>query len=345
MNTTPSHQVDRSHARLGKPRTLARALLVAVVAIFTAAPANAEEVVSVLHAGSLGNVMGLAMGPAFEEATDYNAQMEGRGSVALANMILDGLRKPDVYISADPKTNEPLMKADLVDWYAYGFSNAMVIAYSPKSKYADEFEKAASLPPKEGALKAFQVMANEGVRVGRTDPKLDPKGYRTLFVLELAEQIYEKPKLSEKVLGEARNAEQIFPEMQLAARLDTGQLDVGFYYRNEALAHGLPYIQLPDKLCLCDPALAEWYATASYTAPDGTTYRGGPIVYSVTIPQAAPNPDGAVAFVEFMFSPQGRKILKDHGLPVVEHVVYGEWDAVPEELHDVLGPPAQKATK
>ena len=69
-------------------------------------------------------------------------------------------------------------------------------------------------------------MKPERFRLGRTDPKLDPKGYRTLFLFDLAERYYREANLAQKILGGADNPTQIFPEEQLLVRLETGQLEL-----------------------------------------------------------------------------------------------------------------------
>jgi molybdate/tungstate transport system substrate-binding protein len=51
-----------------------------------------ESEVSVLYAGSLVNLMEKDMGPTFNQATGYKYLGEGKGSVALANMIKEKLK-------------------------------------------------------------------------------------------------------------------------------------------------------------------------------------------------------------------------------------------------------------
>ena len=71
--------------------------------------------------------------------------------------------------------------------------------------------------------------------------------------------------------------------------------------------------------------MAATYAQAKVTLPGATqakgdtvVFTGEPIVYALTIPKNAPHPEVAEAFVRFVFSPQGQRILADAGLmPVV----------------------------
>ena len=59
-----------------------------------------------------------------------------------AKMIFDGLRSPDVFISADAAVNDKvLMTADkkLIDWYVTFASSAIVLGYNPQSKFKSLF--------------------------------------------------------------------------------------------------------------------------------------------------------------------------------------------------------------
>ncbi len=293
-----------------------------------------KGVVSVLYAGSLVNLMEQDVGPAFSRATGYTYRGEGKGSVALAHMIKDKLRRPDIFISADPKVDDLLTgweNGNLVRWFAVIFRNEMVLAYNPKSHFAANLEQARA-----GKLPVYQVLEQKGFRLGRTDPKLDPKGYRTLFLFELSEPYYHQPGLTRKLLGDAENPAQIFPEEELVARLEAGQLDAGIFYRNEAAEHHLPYLTFPPELNLSQPALDAQYATATYVSPKGTTYHGGAIVYTITIPETSRNREGAVAFVRFLLSSEGRAILETHGLPLIRPLIHGDRGAVPAGLQAVL---------
>ncbi len=306
------------------------------VPIAGAQPSGASKgTVSVFYAGSLVNLMEKDVGPAFGRATGYTYQGEGKGSVALANIIKDKLRVPDVFISADPRVNDLLMGAEdarFVRWYAVVFRNEMVVAYNPKSRFASDLEEA-----KAGKRPVHEVLQRKGFRLGRTDPQLDPKGYRTLFLFDLAERYYREPGLRDRIVGAPDNQAQIFPEEQLLARLETGQLDAGIFYRNEAVERRLPFVTFPRELNLSDSRLDTQYATATYVSPKGTRYWGGAIVYTVTILETSPNREGAVAFVSFLLSTQGRDILREHGLPFINPpLLYGDKSAVPLGLRSLV---------
>jgi molybdate/tungstate transport system substrate-binding protein len=299
-----------------------------------AAPAN-KGAVSVLYAGSLVNIMEHEVGPAFDKATGYRFVGEAGGSVALAHEIQDRLRAPDVFISADPNVNRLLMGAangNYVSWYLTLARTELVIGYNPHSRFAADFQEAAS-----GTKPWYQVLEEPGVRLGRTDPLLDPKGYNTLFLFQLAERYYHQPGLEQRILGGAENPDQIFPEEELVARLGAGQLDAGIFYLNEVKEQNLPYITLPPQINLGDPSLAATYATVQWINPKtGKVIKGAPILYTITIPSTAKNRDGAIAFVNFLLSSRGQAMLSANGVLQTAVKVVGEASAVPQPLRQYI---------
>jgi molybdate/tungstate transport system substrate-binding protein len=291
--------------------------------------------ISVLYAGSLVNLMEKKIGPAFTQTSGYPYEGEGKGSTALANEIKGKLRTPDIFISADANVDKNLMgsaNGNYVSWYTPFARTSIVIGYNPSGKLAADFQAAAN-----GTKPWYQVLEEPGVRLGRTDPALDPKGVRTIIVMELAQQYYHQPTLSQKILGTTENASQIFPEEELVTRLGSGQLDAGFFYLNEVKEQNLPYITLPNQVNLSDPSLNSTYAQATYTDPKtGKTTKGAATVYTITIPSTTKNNAGAIAFVSFLYSPQGESILTGDGLTLVTPAVSGDVSAVPNQLQSIL---------
>lgn len=298
----------------------------------TATPTPAaKSKISVLYAGSLVNLMEKKIGPAFTQATGYPYEGEGKGSTALATEIKGHLRTPDIFISASTAVDKSLMGAangNYVSWYATFIRTSMVIGYNPKSKFAADLQAAAN-----GTKPWYQVLEEPSFRLGRTDPALDPKGVRTIILMELAQQYYNQPNLEQKILGSAENTSQIFPEEELVARLGSGQLDAGFFYLNEVEEANLPYISLPAQINLGDPSYNSSYAKASYTDPkSGETTKGSATVYTITIPNTSKNKAGAIAFVNFIFSATGKSILTQDGLTLVTPKVEGNASAVPSQV-------------
>jgi molybdate/tungstate transport system substrate-binding protein len=279
-----------------------RSLLFTAAALpFLPRAARAAETVNVLYAGSLVNLMERGIGPAFDKSTGGKFAGYAGGSNKLANEIKGKLRRGDVFISANPKVNDDLTgpaNGDWVTWYVTFAQSPLVIGYSPASKLAT-------------ALKTkpwYEALRQPGIRIGRTDPKLDPKGALTVALLANAAKIYNQPNLSEQVLGAPENPAQVFPEENLVGRLQSGQLDVGFFYSTETADLKIPAVPLPPDVAL----------SAHYTA---TTLKD------------APNQAGATAFITFLLGPQGRTIMQQHGLDLATPTTTG---AVPPAIQSAL---------
>lgn len=290
------------------------ASLVVVTGIVAAAPAFAQDstkeapsggnTVNVLYAGSLVNLMERSIGPAFEKATGQQFRGYAAGSNKIANEIKGKLRRGDVFISASPKVNSNLMgeaNGDHVTWYVNFAESPLMIGYNPQSKFAAQFR----------SKRWDQVLQEPGIRIGRTDPKLDPKGAFTVEMMTRAAGLYHQPDLVEKTLGALDNPEQVLPEETLVGRLQSGQLDAGFFYSTETSDLKIPALR---------PA-PELQVKASYT---------------LTILNDAPNRSGAVSFVDFLLSEQGRALLRQHGVDVVKPTVSGSVQAIPPSVQAVL---------
>ncbi|NKJ49993.1 ABC transporter substrate-binding protein [Burkholderia sp. SG-MS1] len=284
------------------------ASLVVVTGIVTAAPTFAQDsgnnTVNVLYAGSLVNLMERSIGPAFEKATGQQFRGYAAGSNKIANEIKGKLRRGDVFISASPKVNASLMgeaNGDHVTWYVNFAESPLMIGYNPQSKFASQFK----------SKRWDEVLQQPGIRIGRTDPKLDPKGAFTVEMMTKAAGLYHQPDLVEKTLGAPENPAQVLPEETLVGRLQSGQLDAGFFYSTETSDLKIPAIH---------PA-PELQAKASYT---------------LTILNDAANRPGAVSFVDFLLSEQGRALLKQHGVDVVKPVVSGAVQSMPPSVQAVI---------
>ena len=276
-----------------------------VASLAAATPGFAQDnTVNVLYAGSLVNLMERSVGPAFEKTTGLQFRGYAAGSNKIANEIKGKLRRGDVFISASPKVNQSLIGADNgdhVSWYVNFAESPLMIGYNPKSRFAADFK----------TKRWDQVLQEPGIRIGRTDPKLDPKGAFTVEMMTRAADLYHQPDLVEKTLGAPDNPEQVLPEETLVGRLQSGQLDAGFFYSTETSDLKIPAFQ---------PA-PELKAKASYT---------------LTILNDAPNSAGAARFVDFLLSAEGRALLKQHGVDVIKPAVTGNGQAIPPSVQAVI---------
>ncbi len=290
--------------------------------------------VFVMYAGSLVKTFESKASPSFQEETGYSYVGEGRGAVQIANMIIDQQRAPDVFVSAGTVPIRKLMdhSPPLAHWLVEFASAKIVIAYSPKSPFFNDLEKA-----RKGELLWYKVLADDGLKFRRTDPELNPKGYYMIIVAKLANMYYNDTTIKDRVLGEDRNPRQLLPEETLMTTLESGQIDAAEAYKHEAVARGLPYIELPKEINLSDPTLSNFYKQVSYTLGNGQTVHGEPIYFSVTIPDTSKNIDGAIAFVKFLLSEKGRDILTNDGLVPTKTIAEGDVEKMPSAIKNMVG--------
>ena len=101
-----------------------------------------------------------------------NTREKHRVIQGAARMIRDGLRRPDVFISADPSVNEKVLMGsgnkNLVTWFMTLASSQLVLAYNPNSKFAEKFRAADA-----GSVPWYEVLKTPGLRFGRGDPRTD----------------------------------------------------------------------------------------------------------------------------------------------------------------------------
>jgi molybdate/tungstate transport system substrate-binding protein len=233
--------------------------------------------VSVVYAASLVRTMEGPLASSLRRDTGVQFSGEAKGSNALAHLIQAGLRTPDVFISADPK-----LLNGLAPTYVVFGSARMVVAFSLRSPHAQLLEQAAG-----GTRSILDVLADSSIRVGRTDPQLDPKGARTIRTLNLLGAHYHRPDEAQAVLQHS----QAYPEEDLAVRVESGELDAGFFYSTETPGRGLRVVELP-----ADSNLS------------------GEVTYAIAAMPNAPHPQAAQTFLDFVLRGPGRPLLEAAGV-------------------------------
>lgn len=224
------------------------------------------ETVSILAAGSLNN----ALENGLRHDVDTAVEVEAHGSAQVARLVADGAKTPDIVSLADVALFDALVKPA---WYAEFATNSLVIAYNPETPGG---KRLAAAGPDEW----YRPILDGSLKLGRTDPDLDPLGYRTLFLLELATDHYD---LDVDLRTSIPRREQVYPETQLISGFETGGIDAAVAYRNMAIERGYDYVELPAEIDQSSPAFADEYADVTYELPDGTVVRGRPISYGSTM--------------------------------------------------------------
>ncbi len=289
----------------------AAAILVGLPGIAPAQDAPLKGELIVFNAGSLGLPFRNLL-KAFKGANpEVRTSQESAGSLESARKVTELGKTPDILAVADYAIIPKLLIPAHADWYATFATNSLVLAFRNESSGALDIN----------IQNWYRVLLRPGIRTGRSDPALDPAGYRTLMVWQLAERYYQQPTLA-RLLQNASPPRYMRPkESDLTALLQLGELDYVWTYASIARTSGFRWVDLPPEINLSDPAQAATYAEARVILPganraakDSVEFRGEPIVYAFTIPRGAPHPEIAEAFVRFLFSQDGQRILADAGL-------------------------------
>lgn len=266
---------------------------------------------TLFHAGSL-SVPFVTMEKTFEaKYPGVDIQREPSGSSKAARKVSDLKRPCDIMASADYKVIDKLLIPRHADWNIRFATNQLVLCYTDKSRYAGEVS----------ADNWYNILGKKEVAWGHSDPDLDPCGYRSLMVIQLAEKHYNNPGLYDKLIAN-RPAENVRPRAtELVSLLRSGKMDYAWEYLSVAVQHGLRYVILPDQINLGNYKYDKLYADAvvRVTGKKPGTFmdiRGKSCTYGVTLIRNAPNREAAVAFLAYMLDPDGGlKVLKEMGQP------------------------------
>ncbi|HXY29495.1 MAG TPA: tungstate ABC transporter substrate-binding protein WtpA [Gemmatimonadaceae bacterium] len=286
---------------------------VATMAATPIAPRRvADDVLVIFNAGSLARPLRSAA-DSFAAGRKITVQQENAGSLETARKLTELGKIPDIIALADYDVFPQLLMPKFTTWYVQFARNRMVLCYTDKSKHAGEIT----------ADNWYRIVTMPGVESGHSDPNLDPAGYRTLLVFQLAERYYKQPGLANK-LAAAVSKRNIRPKSaDLVALLQTGELDYAWEYESVAQSVGLKYVKLPPQIDLSDPAQTDTYATASVrvvgsTPADTIVIKGEPIIFGASIPTNAPHRALAEQFLAYLLSSAGRGVQRAQMLDVLD---------------------------
>jgi molybdate/tungstate transport system substrate-binding protein len=254
--------------------------------------------VDVLSAGSLQDLMQKSVMGNFNSATGYTLVDFSAGSSTLASDIKGKVKQGDVFVSASQATNATLEGAangNWVSWYATFATSELALGYNPKSKFAADLK----------TMPWYDVVTMPGFRLGLTPPATDPKGVLAVKALDTTATAQKLPALT--ALG--TNTKNQFPETNLEAEVESGQLDAGFFYLAEANSANIMTVPLT-----------------------GVDLKAN---YTITVLNNAPHPDAANAFVLYLLGAGGQADLAKYGFTMVSPVAVSG-TGVPAALSSVI---------
>jgi molybdate/tungstate transport system substrate-binding protein len=344
-------------------------LILLLIASLTGCAPQEKTPLTVFAAGSL--IVPLhEIEAAFEKAhPEVDVYTEFHGSIQVLRHNAELHEPIDVVISADHALipmlmyNATMPDTDIpyADWYLKFASNRLALAYTENSRYADEIN----------ADNWYDILSREDVRIGLADPRFDAAGYRTLMLMKLAEQHYQQEDIFSNIFSgqfttpvrdfdreegitilvpeilETRTGSHVLlrgSSIQLLSLLDSGDIDYALEYESVIAQHGLQSVHLPDEVNMGSAAHEADYQQVkvlldfqrfSTVKPE---FTGEMIGYGLTIPANSPQPELAAAYIEFLFSDEGRAIMEANHHPLLDTVIADGYDNLPASLQAIAQP-------
>jgi molybdate/tungstate transport system substrate-binding protein len=353
---------------LPKIASIVLVITVLVTVLGCTEPVEQAGTLTIFHAGSLA-VPFADLGAEFEEShPDVDIVFTSGGSATMiSNAIAQedaGESPPDIVASADYKLiPDRMYDGGYADWYVAFARNTMVLCYRDDAPGSDDMVS--------GDRTWYDVLRNEDVSYGHSDPDQDPCGYRTLLVMQLTESYYyddaadfglepdpdaenlydvlipgsehERGRVGGTSEARPSGSEEIVSakSVDLVTALQSGDLDYAYEYRSVAVQHGLNFIELDDHINLSKtsaevPGIEEFYGTASIEIKSGDTYAaklGAAIVYGITIPCNAENEELAAEFIALLLGSSGKQVMEvENGQPMLDPPICEHPENLPESL-------------
>jgi molybdate/tungstate transport system substrate-binding protein len=306
-------------------------ILGALAAVATVGCKSRTTEVVVFHASSLSALLGDAA-EVFQKANpQFRIRLEPSGSQVAARKVSELGMRADIVAVADAALIDKMMIPAHATWNAVFATNEIVVAHKDHSKWTDQIT-AQNWP---------EILAREGLRLGRVDPDTAPIGYQTLMVWQLAESsgVYGSSgaQLSARLVAQCSKDHVVHDEAELLALLESRSIDYAFLFRSTAEDHHLKILALPPEINLSRQEQAARYRTAQVEirmkqGQGGARIVGAPVTYGLTIPSHAPHAGAATRFAAFLFGASGRRLFERRGFHPLSPAQCLACSGLPEEL-------------
>lgn len=266
---------------------------------------------------------------------------EDQGTGADASLIAAGA-PVSVFLSISKGgVSSADLGAEYPGWAVSFASDEMAIAYTSASTSGSAaqavlsaYNTATSTNTTAAWYTFFNDLTSSSIKVGISNPNLDPAGYRAWISLQLAgiaygnggtggtayQQSFVNNLLTNKNNVTGASAAALIPA------LATGQINFLFIYKSDVASNGLTLMQLPNGVNLGLVSYNNFYKQATYTSA-GTLETGSAIALWLSIPSDATNPTGSVQFVVYTIQ-NYQTVLKSFGLtPITPAQLYADSNA------------------
>jgi len=251
--------------------------------------ASGKDTAVVFIAASLTNAIRPQL-DSFAAAKGVTLLTESGASMEHVRKLTELHRIPDLILLADDDVFPSHLAPNYTTWWADFARNRMVVAYTDRSKAAREISD----------TNWYRILTRPGIEVGRADPTLAPVGYRTLTLFTLSALRYGDASLARKLVENAP-AKNVRPNSaELAALLETGELDYIYDYESVARAQNFKFIVMPAAI------------------------TGRPVTYALAVPTNAPHKKVGERLLEFFLSDSVRPKLRARFVDMMDRpVVHG----------------------
>jgi molybdate/tungstate transport system substrate-binding protein len=259
----------------------------------------AKNTVGVIFDSSLTDTMAL-VATTFHKATGLSMLQTAGESAVDAKALAGKTTVQDVFVSEGAvavKSLEVKKAGSLVSWYAQFGSTPLVLAYNPKSKFANDLR----------TMPWYKVVTMKGFSLGRATPDTDSSGTLAITALNANAKTQHLPALSKL----ATSKTDLYSETDLLADLQNGHITAAFFYGVDAASAGLKTVPL---------------ASVTLSAP-----------YMITILRNAAHEGAAVTFIKFLLRSSTASTFSKGGvIEKSPPILTGKVTALPPPLRSLV---------